>query len=349
MQQAPQSVGMAPPKPSITPDAAYAYDIDYRNGVCAATILVTPVTGDPVWPLATPPVSGIACAVRSAAGGSISGFDMYGQFCAETLTAGVNSEYTYARILSGPADLVWRTTFGLPYKWASGGNTDADYTWAGPSASGDPRGTVTIANLTADVFTEAKLDYVVDMTQLYGEPLADRFATADRIADTATTATFNLGDGTVVVTVAAVADSSETIVFTMPDGAPIRVANEAGTINYTVPALWLSMYGSATLNGENTEIIRGVTSSGTNVIVTTTVSNGVDQQDTGTIVYGPFSAGGDDTEFWTNSNCKVGFDIDDEPEPDVWFTWQEVMDNDDVSTSTKDAISAQLRLQRCIV
>lgn len=62
-------------------------------------------------------------------------------------------------------------------------------------------------------------------------------------------------------------------------------------------------------------------------------------------VKGPYMAFG--TEFWINTdNCYVGFDVDSDPDPDIWMSGQEVCESD-IEDRIKMAINAQLIADGC--
>ena len=62
-------------------------------------------------------------------------------------------------------------------------------------------------------------------------------------------------------------------------------------------------------------------------------------------VKGPYMAG--DTKFWINTdNCMVGFDVDSDPEADIWMSGQEVCESD-IEDMVKMAIDAQLQADGC--
>jgi len=170
MQLGPQSVGMAPPKPSIVRGAAYVYDVAHRNGLVTSTLKGQDIAGVSVAALNMCP-GGMAAAVTSVTGGAVQGFDMYGQIITEVVGAAGTSKYTFSHVIDAPADALWANVFGLPYKWASGGTVN---TYTPPAADGDPRGTVAPATAGNDIV----LDYTADTAMLYGEPLADRFGSA---------------------------------------------------------------------------------------------------------------------------------------------------------------------------
>jgi hypothetical protein len=63
---------------------------------------------------------------------------------------------------------------------------------------------------------------------------------------------------------------------------------------------------------------------------------------------GPFLVFG--TAAWgkrVDGVCYVGFDIDADPEPDVWFTWQQIRQNPDLTDDFKAAIRVQLDAFGC--
>jgi len=259
MQIAPQSVGMAPPKPSIVKGASYAYDVDYKLGLVSATLKGQDIAG--VLVATTPACSGgLSAAVTSDEGGVVHGFDMYGQSIIETLAVSTPSKYTYSRILAAPADTVWTNVYGLPYKWESGGTVN---TYAGPAADGDPRGTVTPATAGADIV----LDYIADQANMFGQPLSERFASPERVTPVTFTGTMDAA-GAISITTTLVADGSTKVKYTMPDGALVIAANGAGTVAYQLSPVHMSQYGANYHAGIASEIVRGVTTADTIVHVT---------------------------------------------------------------------------------
>jgi len=62
-------------------------------------------------------------------------------------------------------------------------------------------------------------------------------------------------------------------------------------------------------------------------------------------VKGPYASGS--TDFWIDTQqCMVGFDVDSDPEPDIWLTPQEVCDAK-IEDSVKIGINAQLIADGC--
>lgn len=264
----------APATPSHVPNMKYAYEVGV-GGVVDLKMTVDDINEISVHDddyvmgnTAFCPVHSGAC-VSSVTGGVVRGFDMLGQFCEQTVGAAGTSTIAFAGITSAPADALWANRYGLPYKYSGvAANAPAGITFIASAADGDARGTFTVnAGVTAE--TEVRLMYLADDTNLHGDPYSARFTTPDRVADDPTTGTLNSATGAIAITTAVAADTSSYQFFTMPDGAVVRAANGIGTVNYTLPKLWLSKYGS-TLGA--TLVITGVTEAGTNIPVTLTVS-----------------------------------------------------------------------------
>lgn len=61
---------------------------------------------------------------------------------------------------------------------------------------------------------------------------------------------------------------------------------------------------------------------------------------------GPFMAFG--TTFWVRTaDCSVGFNVDADPDPDIWQSKQQICDNPDLQNRVKLAISVQLEALNC--
>jgi hypothetical protein len=260
MQHALQSVGQTPATPSIVPGNAYVYDIEHRSGQVDATIhaydisaiLVAGTLGCP---------GGNSAAVASVTGGVVIGMDFYGQFVSETVAADGTSDYTFSRVIVAPADALWTNTYGLPYKYLSGG--DDVGTYVASATAGDPRGTFTPATIADGEF---KLNYIADRTALYGQPMSERFTSGDIVTGAAAAGTIS-ATGAISITTVEVAGAGAELTFFFPNGHTITVANAAATaaVVYQLPRLWVSQYMKQL---DTAAIDRLVTYQGTNTNVT---------------------------------------------------------------------------------
>lgn len=269
MQHATQQLGVPFARPTVVSDVQYVYDIEHRSGLAIPSIHLIDLDGvslfddKPMGAASVCPMPTGAC-VSSVAGGSVEGWDMYGQFVQETLSAGATSKIAFAGVVVGPPDLEWESRYGLPYKWiAADASQDADIVMTPPAADGDARGTFIYQGTDKVV----ELRYYADREQPFGAPYATRFASSPRTARATFAGTINTG-GVIAVTKTQIADGATYIFLTMPDGQTIKSLNAAGVVNYTLPPLWMSKY-ARTITDIDT-LIRGSTENGTPIIVNLT-------------------------------------------------------------------------------
>lgn len=348
MQRNPAHIGVAPPKPMHVPDLRYVYDA-IQNGRVTVSHKFTDIGGTTV--ASTP-----ACpepwgaTVQSAAGGDVIGYDYLGQRTKVTLGAGVPGNKALAWIESAPADAVWLSIFGLPYL-AHGtpalddiSGSGVNLTAAAPG-TGDERGLWEATTAVTGDWVE--FSYAVNTTNLHGDAYIDIASAAIDSNDTSMVGTVD-NTGAVAITTVAVTGAGTNLHFHFPDGGYVKAANGAGTVNYTIAPLWMQQYAKRssaidedvliTWCGDDANIGGHVDLTGD--VEPTSGASSVQ-------VYGPFTAGGDETPFWTDSNCRVGFDIDSDVNPDVWYSNAQVQANENVTQLTKDAVQAQLDAQGC--
>lgn len=264
MQRATEAIGVAPSTPLNVSDMHYVYDIAHRDGQVTATILVD----DIAWPVSKNMLGDVAvCPVKTGAlvasvgGGLVEGWDMYGQYVQEVIGAAARSTIAFAGITQGPGDLLWVNQWGLPYKWLSG--SMPGITIVAPADDKDARGTFfVIANVAEP--TEIDLNYKADQTAPFGKPYATRFASGERVSDVTMLGTINEA-GVIAITKTLIADGSRSQFYTMPDGQPITTPNAAGTVNYTIPSLWMSKYARTIIDVDT--LVRGSTENGTSILV----------------------------------------------------------------------------------
>lgn len=266
MQHATQQLGVPFARPTNVSDVQYVYDIEHRSGLATPSIHlidldgVSVFDGKPMGDSCVCPMQTGAC-VSSVAGGSVEGWDMYGQFVQETLSAGATSKIAFAGVTSGPADLEWENRYGLPYKWiAADASQDADIVMTPPAADGDARGTF----IYQGTDTLIELRYIADREMPFGEPYAERFKSGERVARVTFVGTINAA-GAIAVTKVAIADGARNIFLTMPDGQTIRLLNGPGVVNYQLPPLWMSKYADTITDID--KLVRGSTENGTPIIV----------------------------------------------------------------------------------
>lgn len=336
--------GFGVPGANDNNDKSYVYDIDHRSDQCVAVTKVMDIAGIPVSLGISCPV-GTGAAVTSVTGGDIGGFDMYGQYITETVAAAGTSVATYQALAFGPDDLLWANIFGLPYRHAAD-NAPADIVYT-PPAGVDGRGKFTWGGTFP---AEAKHDYTVDRVNMFGD-VRDQFASGEAIADQTWSGTID-ANGQIVITKAAIADSSDWVRFRFDDNQRKVTPNDgAGTITHNLDPWYLSTRKGLILGiHEAGQLIYGTTSNNTQVLVTLTGvepgQTGVDPAPVPNPVKGPFMAFG--IEFWVNEDtCMVGFDIDSDEHPDTWHTWAEIDANDEILDESKLAYKAQLEACGC--
>lgn len=169
--QGPQGQNVNPGANSHVPNMKYAYDIAVQGGRCMTTHRYVDVSADSAF---EPCRSPWGATVVTAAGGVVRGYDYLGQYIEVPLSAATPSLMAFMRVTAGPPDTLFVNGFGLPYLRVSGGATGLTFVIAAPTA--DARGLVTYDTPPAEG-TETPLDYVADMTNLHGDPYAERFAT----------------------------------------------------------------------------------------------------------------------------------------------------------------------------
>lgn len=196
-----------------------------------------------------------------------------------------------------------------------------------------------------------EFSYAVDTTNMHGDAFTD-MAGPQPGEDAVTVAATVNNTGAIAITQAGVvaADDGATVTYQFPDGGQMTVTAADQTVNYTLSPLWLSKYGRNNILEEVLDgLVRASSSGGTHVIVDLTGSVAPSAQTApidSTPIEGPFNAFG--TEFWVNTDtCKVGFDVDNDPDADTWFTWAEIDGNDDISDESKMAYKAQLEALGC--
>lgn len=249
MQLATQAIGVPFGRAHNVGDIRYAYDVSYRAGLAVPTVKVDDISGVAVNAVpgsdmaeaAICPVDVGAC-VTSTAGGTLVGWDMYGQMVMEDVAAAGTSTIAFAGLVDAPEDAQWVNQFGLPYMWkAAAADDPGGVTYVPPAEDEDARGTFTVdAGVTEP--TDVQLYYVADQVALLGVPYANRFASPE------------FDTSTLEVTGAITAGGLATVTIPSTGGTevPCQIMWGDGTYDYalsgTAPThqyggLWLSQYG----------------------------------------------------------------------------------------------------------
>lgn len=255
MQLATSRQGQPLGRPSITPGAAYVYDLSHRDGLFVGTLYVQDISGEPlnlndmaesgVCPVATG-----AC-ISSAGGGDITGYDMYGQLVTETVAAAGTSTIAFAFVTDAPADALWANQFGLPYMYAADAPTpNTDVTIIPPDDAEDARGTFTFGGTFLDEDppqqTPVEVPYVVDKMNVFGTPYAERYA-AGTVGSTPLAVTGTIDDdGLITLAIpAAVLGKPTGFTATFADGHTVRGDLGVTPLTHTLSPLWMSQYAQA--------------------------------------------------------------------------------------------------------
>ena len=261
----PRSMGV--PRAADNNSKIYVYDIDHRSNVCQAQVHIEEldailVVDEPQCRVPT------GATIASVTGGVVIGYDMYGQYITETVGAAGTSDTAFLTVLAAPADALWVSEYGLPYRYADDPAPPADVTYVAP-ANLNERGTFTWGGTYPATVVH---NYTVDPVNMFGDTMAN-FASPDAIAADTFAATVD-ETGAIEITTTLVADSSTKVIFTFPDGKTVVADNGAGTVNYTLSPLWMSKYAAIIADNDSflDTMIRAATNAGTHVIVDVTGS-----------------------------------------------------------------------------
>lgn len=256
MQHATEAIGVPFARGLNVSETKYAAEVNSVTGLTAPTLRIKDIgglalasavaarrMGDTIVSL----IPTGAC-ISSVSGGVIEGWDMYGQYVAQTVAAAGTSTIAFAGVVKYPADALWVERYGLPYKYsaaAAAPNADVTITASGPSA--DARGTFVYAGaFGADGWADVPVPYVADRDALFGAPYADRFdlAVASRYATAlAVVGTIN-NTGAIALTIPTSGLASQVpCTVTFPDGTTVRAITNS-VVNHTLSPVWMSQYAN---------------------------------------------------------------------------------------------------------
>lgn len=258
--------GFGVPGASDSNTKTYVYDIDHRSNQCLAVVKVEDISAVLCSEVAACPVS-TGAIVGSVSGGALAGYDMYGQYQTETVSATGKSVACYSAIAFAPADALWVNEFGLPYTHASN-NSPANITYIVPSGI-NKRGAFSWGSTFP---AEAAHDYVVNRVNMFGDNSAD-FAGGqpDQPAQSFSATVDNTG--AIAISQVALADGSASITYEFPDGGQIVQAEGIATVSYTLSPLWMGKYAKNVVLEEVLDgLVRAASDIGTHVIVDLTGS-----------------------------------------------------------------------------
>lgn len=251
MQLATSAQGQPLGRPSITPGDAYVYDISHRNGMYVGSVFIQDIEGDPVnlvdmAEAGVCPVATGAC-VTSAAGGTIEGYDMYGQLVREDVAAAGTSTIALAFVTNAPADATWTNQYGLPYMYSADADaSNTDVTITPPADDEDARGTFAFAGTFVDEDpaqqTEVLIPYVVDQTNVFGTPYAERFASPEFDTQSIVITGTIDGTGLVTLTIPSTGDAEVPCQITYPDGSRQYAPSDSAP-THTLSEVWMQQYG----------------------------------------------------------------------------------------------------------